>query len=73
MYKGLGILSALATNTGLRFSAKSEVYHARCVLIRSVPKMDTWRGCDDLSLDRPDPSGTEDRPQDDLSLDRPDP
>ncbi len=28
---------------------------------------------DDLSLDRPDPWGTEDRPQDDLSLDRPDP
>ena len=20
-----------------------------------VPKMDTWHGCDDLSLDRPDP------------------
>ncbi len=28
-----------------------------------VPKMDTWRGCDDLSLARPDPWGTEDRPQ----------
>ena len=28
-----------------------------------VPKMDTWQGCDDLSLDRSDPWGTEDRPQ----------
>ncbi len=28
-----------------------------------VPKMDTWQGCDDLSLARPDPWGTTDRPQ----------
>ena len=28
-----------------------------------VPKMDTWRGCDDISLDRPDACGTKDRPQ----------
>ncbi len=28
-----------------------------------VPKMDTWQGCDDISLDMPDPCGTEDRPQ----------
>ncbi len=28
-----------------------------------VPKMDTWRGCDDLSQARPDPWGTEDRLQ----------
>jgi hypothetical protein len=28
-----------------------------------VPKMGTWQGCDDLILARPDPSGTEDRPQ----------
>ena len=24
-------------------------------LLIDVPKMDTWRGCADLSLDRPDP------------------
>ena len=28
-----------------------------------VPKMDTWQRCDDLSLARPDPWGTEDRLQ----------
>ncbi len=28
-----------------------------------VPKMETWQGCDDLSLARPDPWGTEDRLQ----------
>jgi hypothetical protein len=32
-------------------------------LLIGVPKMDTWRGCDDLSLDRPDPWGTGYRPQ----------
>ncbi len=44
----------------LRIGVSSSKYYYSLI---GVPKMDTWRGCDDISLDRPDPCGTEDRPQ----------